>query len=230
MDFAVVEEQFSDQESRDMANEVFWQRLSETFQTTLELVRELAEREGIDLDAIDFEKQAGQEASDDELSRNHRCCRMAMAYADMVDNWLDAVGGISEERENGIEAYTQMDMPRGGVVGLKASQEEALEVIRWYQHQIFVKLMRAVRGTLREEEASFDAFAKDSDGSAKVALLGIERSIGAWGELRAFFFQQRAKIGDILLHLESLRRHVEQLFPAARDFIRPGFDNVDLNS
>jgi len=47
-------------------------------------------------------------------------------------------------------------------------------VVRRYQHQIYVKLIRAVRGTLEEEDESFDEFAKDSGGSAKVALIGME--------------------------------------------------------
>jgi hypothetical protein len=230
MNFAMVDEQFPEQESQDIRNEAFWQRLSETFQMTLELVKELAEREGIDLDGIDVEKQAEQEALDDELARTHKCCRMGMTYSEMVDKWFEAVEEVSEKRENAIEVEMQVEMPSGDPLGLNASCHEALEVIRWYQHQIYVKLMRSVRGTLREEDESFDEFTKDSDGSAKVALIGIERSIGAWGELRTCFFAHEAKILDILVHLEGLRRNVEDVFPAAREFIRPGFDKVNLNS
>jgi len=58
---------------------------------------------------------------------------------------------------------------------------------------------------------------------------GIERSIAAWGELRRCFFQHQREIADILVLLEALRRNVEDAFPAARDFIRPGFDRVNLN-
>ncbi|MBW2259153.1 MAG: hypothetical protein JRF18_01685, partial [Deltaproteobacteria bacterium] len=44
MNFALSEEQFPDEESHDIQNEAFWQRLSETFQVTLELLEDLAER------------------------------------------------------------------------------------------------------------------------------------------------------------------------------------------
>ena len=226
MNFAMVDEQFPDQERQDIRNEAFWQSLSETFQMTLELVKELAEREGIDLDAIDVEEQAEQEAFNDEVARTHKCCRMGMAYAEMVDEWFNSVEDLSEKKEDAIEVEIQGTDP----FGKSASCNEALEVIRWYQYQIYVKLMRAVRGGLREEDESFDEFAKDSDGSAKVALVEIDRSIGAWGELRTCFFEHEAKILDILVHLEGLRRNVEEVFPAAREFIRPGFDKVDLNS
>jgi hypothetical protein len=230
MNFAMDDEQFTDQESQDIRNEAFWQKLSETFQMTLELVNELAEREGIDLDAVDVEEQEEQEALDDELAKTHKCCRMSKAYSEMVDEWFDAVEELSEKREDATEAEMRVERPSADPLGLSASRDEALEVIRWYQHQIYVKLMRAVRGSLREEDESFDEFAKDSDGSAKVALIGIERSIGAWGELRTCFFEHEDKIHDILVHLQGLRRNVDEAFPAAREFIRPGFDRVELNS
>jgi len=226
MNFAMAEEQFPDQENQDIRNEAFWEGLSETFQMTLELLEELAEREGIDLDAVDVEEEAEQEALNDEFAKTHKCCRMGMAYAEMVNEWFNAAQEPSDKEEDSIEIEIQDADP----FGKHASCGEALEVIRWYQYQIYVKLMRAVRGRLREQEELFDEFAKDSDGSAKVALIGIDRSIGAWGELRTCLFEHEAKILDILMHLEGLRRNVEETFPAAREFIRPGFDRVDLNS
>ena len=42
---------------------------------------------------------------------------------------------------------------------------------RWYQHFIYVKLIRAVQGKLEETPQSLDEFPKDFDGSAKVALI-----------------------------------------------------------
>ena len=119
-----------------------------------------------------------------------------------------------------------MESPVREATGL----EDAVQVIRWYQHQIYVKLMRAVRGELREEQEILDEFPKDSNGSAKVALIAIDRSIAAWGEIRNHFPLFNKDIMDLLLHLERLRRKVEKVFPAAREFIRPGFDKITLNS
>ncbi|MBW2615460.1 MAG: hypothetical protein JRD02_04705, partial [Deltaproteobacteria bacterium] len=56
MNFAMGEEQFADPETQDLNNEEFWEKLSETFQVTLDLVKEMAEQEGIDLDSIDIEE------------------------------------------------------------------------------------------------------------------------------------------------------------------------------
>jgi hypothetical protein len=90
--------------------------------------------------------------------------------------------------------------------------------------------MRAIRGELDERLEPLDEFPKDSDGSAKVALIGLDRSIAAWGEIRNLFPHRDHDILDILVNLEQLRRNVEKAFPEARAFIRPGFDKIDLNS
>ncbi len=98
---------------------------------------------------------------------------------------------------------------------------------RWYQHFIYVKLLRAVQGKLEETPQGLDEFPKDSDGSAKVALIAIDRSIAAWGQMREHFPQRRDDILDVLVHLDRLRRKTETLFPDARAFVRPGFDSPD---
>ena len=100
---------------------------------------------------------------------------------------------------------------------------ELVDVIRWYQNQIHVKIMRAVMGRF-EEKNEQDDYPKDSDGSAKVALIGMDRSISAWGKMLSYFPEQEDELLNILVHLEKLRRNTEHEFPDARAFIRPGFD------
>jgi len=141
----------------------------------------------------------------------------------MVDEWIDGAEDLfgfsghekSIDDEDNIEAE---------------SKNDNMDVIRWYQQQIYVKLMRAVSGSIEESNYN-DDFASDSDGSAKVALTGIDRSIAAWGRLHTFFPGFHINnIRNILIHLDELRLKVEKTFPNARKFIRPGFDNIDLNS
>jgi hypothetical protein len=67
-------------------------------------------------------------------------------------------------------------------------------------------------------------FPKDSDGSAKVALIGIDRSMAAWRMMQLSLPDRDESIVPLLLQLEGLRRRLENSFPQARDFIRPGFD------
>ena len=68
------------------------------------------------------------------------------------------------------------------------------------------------------------AVARDSSGSAKVALIAIERSLAAWVAMREMFPEETDSMLEILLHLDRLRRSVKRKFPRAKSFKRPGFD------
>jgi hypothetical protein len=217
LNFAMAEEEFADPQARDIRNEAFWNKLSEVYQDTIELLKEAAREHGIDLDALDTTGQTEEESRlEEEMAKSHPICRAAKVYSNRVEDWFE-----SEPR-----VYAKSPALDRGGMGL----EEALEVIRWYQHFIYVKLMRAVRGDLEEREEGLDEYARDSDGSAKIALIGIDRSIGAWGVVRAHAPLVDEKILHLIAHLDHLREDVEKAFPEARGFIRPGFDSPGLQS
>ncbi|MFH1719968.1 MAG: hypothetical protein ABIF19_21650 [Planctomycetota bacterium] len=94
------------------------------------------------------------------------------------------------------------------------------EIIRWYQDFIYAKLARAIRGSLEDYEPG----SNDSNGSAKIALIAIDRSIVAWRQMSEHFQQHKDDIPDILVHLDRLRKKTQDVFPSARAFVRPGFD------
>ena len=214
-------------EARAIDNELFWQNLAETFQITLELLKEMAEEQGIDLDALDLEAAAEEERLNKEAVKNHECSRAAKVYGEMVDLWFDSAKGLFEEKADELRLKVELDIPNVNPVGGAAYLKDAVEIIRWVQHQIYVKLMRALRGELIERPEILDEFPKDSDGSAKVALIAMGRSIAAWGEIRRHFPEREDEILDLLVHLDRLRRKIEKVFPAARAFVRPGFDEID---
>jgi len=230
LNFALDEEEFDHLETQDLDNEAFWKKLSETFQMTLELLEETAEEQGIDLDSIDTKEVEEEDRLNDELARDHECSRMAKLYSEMVDDWLDSTRDLFSSEEEEISAVETFEALDNSPAEKDDDLLEPVEVVGWYQHLIYVKLMRAIRWELLEEPEILDEYPKDSDGSAKVALIGIDRSIAAWGEIRTLFPHRSDQIMDIFLHLEQLRRKVEKTFPDARAFIRPGFDKIDLNS
>lgn len=216
LNFAMSEEEFADPEARDIQNEAFWNKMSEVFQDTIDLLKEAAQEHGIDLEALDT-AQAGEESRlEDEMTESHALCRAAMSYGNMVEDWFKSTPNL----------FSINPAPDRREMGL----EEALEVIRWYQHFIYVKLMRAVRGEWEEREDGLDEYARDSDGSAKIALIGIDRSIGAWGVVRSRSPLSGDKILHLIAHLDHLREEVEKGFPEARGFLRPGFDTPGLKS
>ena len=89
---------------------------------------------------------------------------------------------------------------------------------------MYPKIMRALEGKLRGVPPALEGMARDSDGSAKIALIALDRSLAAWANLLRHFSEKENETLHLLAHLERLRRSLEAAFPAARAFIRPGFD------
>lgn len=216
LNFAISEEEFADPETRDIKNEAFWKKLSEVFSETIELLKEEAEKRGLDLEAIDTEEVAPELEQRVETAENQEVCRLARLYGDLVEDWIKSADNIF---------FSNPVLPEEDV-----ALDEAIEVIRWYRHFIYVKLNRAVRGELADAEKEFEEFPRDSEGSAKVALIGIDRSISSWGTVYAHDLLHDDKILRFISCLELLRETVQNAFPGARSFIRPGFDKIDLNS
>lgn len=226
MVFAMGEQRFDDPAAHDLSSEAFWDTLGETLRVTLEMLEEIIEEQGIDLDALDIEADLEKERHLEEAARNHECARAAAAYAEMVDAWFESAEELFVRKEEELNSRLRLgiigDDPHTEAAGI----EDAVEVIRWYQHQILVKLLRALHGAMEERPAILEEFPKDSDGSAKVALIAMDRSIAAWGELHRHFPAAQDDILDILVHLDRLRKRTEQEFPEARAFVRPGFDEI----
>jgi hypothetical protein len=86
---------------------------------------------------------------------------------------------------------------------------------------------RVARDRGIETDEELKSFPKDSEGSAKIALIAVDRSIAAWSGLRIALEESDEADGilDLLAQLAAIRREMEKLFPCARAFVRPGFDD-----
>jgi len=145
----------------------------------------------------------------------------------MVKNWFDSGKELFEQKANDLSLQARLELPDSDPAKEAAGLKDSVDIIRWYQHFIYVKLLRAIRGSVEEASESLDKVPDDANGSAKVALISIDRSIAAWGRMRRHFPQRDDDILDILVHLDRLRRKTERIFPDARAFVRPGFDSAD---
>jgi len=119
-----------------------------------------------------------------------------MEYAQGASEWL---------RSRASE--TEWDPPGDARI------EDGLAVIRWYLSVIATKIHRAVENQLQAEsgtpvrgpEAVRD-MRNDADGSVKVALIGMDRSIRAWkGQDPAVALPGRES--NLIAQLKDLRRH-----------------------
>ena len=206
--YATEQEDNDSPQNHDLRNEAFWQKLSIIFEETRELIVGWATNAGMDLTGSTAEDDAGHQRKR-QLVDNHPLTRAGKKYANAASEW-----------------FRELDQTFDGENSEQL--EDAREVIQWYQYQIAVKTMRALSG--RKEELEGDPelaeFPKDSDGSAKVALIGIDRSIAAWRLMQLSLPERDGPIVPLILQLERLRHRLEQAFPEARDFVRPGFDEV----
>ena len=196
--YATEQEEDNSPESHDIRNEAFWRKLGAILHETREMIAKWAKDAGIDLTAPGAEDEARHQRKR-QLIDNHPLAKYGKKYANAASDWFREFDETLEVNE---------------------SSEDAREVIQWYQYQIAVKTIRALSG--RKEELEEDP--RDSNGSAKVALIGIDRSIAAWRMMQLSLPERAETIVPLILQLERLRHRLEKGFPDARSFVRPGFD------
>ena len=218
-----------DAASHDITNEKFWKKLEHQFRDTIEMIRESAKELGVDLDDPKLQAEVAAEEMRERLDlENHPLTFAAMEYLEATDKWFMEAEAAFHAK--GVELETMARIETGDPANEATELQDWVEVVRWYQKFIFVKLSRAI-GSQANEHAEKDeelkAFPKDSDGSAKIALIAVDRSIAAWSGLRATLgHDEKDEILNLLVQLAAIRRQAEKLFPEARAFVRPGFDEI----
>jgi hypothetical protein len=104
---------------------------------------------------------------------------------------------------------------------------DAWEVVQWYSFFISAKVQRAhfdLEDRLNEEEDEFDLMS-DNLGSAKIALIAIDRSMKALSVIYPEMKEQEDKILQFLAQLSQLKKQMLATFPTVMEFKRPGFDD-----
>jgi hypothetical protein len=207
-----------DTQNNDIRNAAFWQTLSETLADVRQLIPEWAKQTRLDLDTLPQKNTVPRRSRQVD---NHPLTKAAKQYANSASDWFRELEHNSEMTLTSAKRPTQVDRQN------PPPFEETREVIHWYQYQIAVKTMRALSGCKEEiEDPEIADFPRDSDGYAKVALIGIDRSIAAWRLMQLSLSDRTESIVPLILQLETLRINLEESFPEARPFIRPGFDSI----
>jgi hypothetical protein len=209
---AESENQTTDEE-RDINNEAFWRRIAANFAEAQKMLTEKAEEFGIDLNIISNEEFAEHQNREDEFTENQELTKLAEKY------WKD-VGKAFEARDEWL-IFSALD---------EEAQNEMLEIIGWYQFFIAAKIQRGFHSILDfegnlDEEVLNDP-QSDANGSIKIALIAVERSLIAWTALMSA--ENAAQIKPHITILETIKQKVETKFSNARDFVRLGFDEIEI--
>jgi len=211
---------------KDMDADTLVKHLKKSFARTRKMIEQMAAKHGIDLDAL---KPAGaaEERRERQRLKTNPVGKASEKYALMVNAWFKKYDKLFERTKAALVRSFKMELPGTDPEGEARDLADICDIIRWYQYQIHVKLVRAWSGLGDEEVEGDDGYPRDSDGSAKVALLAIDRSLDAWLRMREHFPEKEKSILRLLVRLERLRRAAEAVFPRARAFHRPGFDDAD---
>ncbi len=226
--FAVNERYFGDDpEARDMSNQKFWDTLKRIYADAQKTLNKSLSKLSSTADLKSIEAADAREKHVERRARaiGQKETKLALTYAHMVDEWFNNELRLPLERVQDLERRVESgEVSVANAKGDLVRLNDCVEIIRWYQHFIFVKLGRAFSSLVEEQENEEFAAERDADGTAKVALISLDRSIEAWSVLREMFPEKTDTVLEVLVTLSRLRSGVEAKFPKARKFKRRGFD------
>lgn len=207
-----MEQEYTDEE-RDINNEAFWRNLTAIFAQAKRMLRKMAEELGIDLSAVSDEEIAEIRQKQDEKIRLENLTNLAERYIKESKNLLD-------KKEEWL-IFSALD---------EETQADMLSIIYWYQYFIAAKIHRGLHGILdfdgNEDPEELEDAQSDANGSIKIALIAAERSIMAWTALTTK--ENAPQIKPLLDLLEIIKQKAEEKFPHAAEFMRPGFDEIEI--
>lgn len=210
------------------------QIVQQGFEDALQLLQRAAVACGVPLQTIEDEaaaQQAAMERRREEL-KAHRLVRLATQYLLLLAQWFHAEGQTLRARVHEAVAQAKANAnPDVDVPALLLELDDHIAVIEHDERVIAAKTWRALHGALERRDRSGEpptsdaaAAQTDENGSAKVAVLAIDRSLAAWRGIARFHPEAADTIAVIDEWLEELRDGLERSFPLARQFRRPGFD------
>lgn len=202
-----------DSERRHVNDPAFWQDLQDTFANALELLQQIAEAQGIAVDAPSDSDVQEQERIVDERAREHPLSLSAAEYAERVNRWFRRAKTMIHEWGREAARAAGMDAVTPELEADVSSLQEAVQGIADHRYRIHVKILRAVRDRLRAGSPVLSPIRDSGDAAAKEADLGIGRSIEMWMRLREFFPEEEDAILNLLVHLQNLREALADEFP-----------------
>lgn len=209
----------------DMRNKLFWEKLAKNFAKAKELLEQAAEKHGIDMNQVreDMKRSEELEEEREQARKNHVLTKLSAEYGSQARQWLKTQPGMLDKLNFLKEELTLGTQSQESAREQTLVIKDSLAVIEWYSTFLQAKLMRAVSGKLDDFWDDEDE-QRDYDGSAKVAIIGIERSMQAWLNLFEILPEREDDFLTLLASLEKMKSTTLSEFPNAMKFIRPGFD------
>ncbi|OGV75740.1 MAG: hypothetical protein A2340_09775 [Lentisphaerae bacterium RIFOXYB12_FULL_60_10] len=224
----------------DATNAAFWDTLAEQIREVSIFGKSEPEMHDIAAsgrDAADGPDDPG--LAREETRRKEQLCHplvlLSRDYMRQVHQWLKAADGDMKAVARSLLEDAGNRFVTDDVEENAREIGEMIEVVAWYHTLIPAKLGRAVNGLLERDgdEGAVPVIIaqsrhSDANGSGKIALVGIERSIAAWLKLRAILPAKEDMILAMCSLLDRMRRRIRIDLPDSVTFRRPGFDGEDV--
>ncbi len=170
-----------------------------------------------------------------EEAKRHPLMILSRNYMMKVHDWIQTADSDLKVVARGMLEDAANPFVKDDVEQQAREIGEMIDVVAWHHTLIPAKLGRAVHGILErgEEEGEYAAIidesrCSDANGSGKVALTAVERSIAAWLKLRDILPAKEDCILAMLAMLDRIRRRIQIDLPDSVTFRRPGFDGDDV--
>ena len=218
----------------DINNKAFWDNISSNFENAIKLLHKAAKEQGIDLNKAMTEeeetKYRKRKTFLDTAAKQHALAKLCKQYQQIVMPFVKKSEGLVDKTRELVNHLHLGIKTEEDVVYTVAGIGDCFDIIQWYLFFMDAKLQRALHGKMEGEypiaigRETKKGFQKDSDGSAKIALIAIERSIGAWTKLYDLMPSSEDVALKALSLLSQLKQKAKEEFPQAMQFKRPGFD------
>jgi|JI7StandDraft_1071085.scaffolds.fasta_scaffold03288_7 hypothetical protein len=215
----------------------FWEHLKNNFQDTLEMLQGLMEQleeksaqlRGDDDDDAkkdddlfeDFDQNDDDERPPQPFSMPDRV-KWPDHYGDEVHDFFQKNEDFFGQQEEKFDSQIRMGLPVD--VESLGFLHEALQTIRWFQHLIGAKIHRSLSQIHFDKNFAIEQ-QSDGNGSAKIAMIGLQKSADAWKFVEGFFPEKQLEVQQILRVLAETKQQLEKNYPDWDKFHRPGFDD-----
>jgi hypothetical protein len=211
-----AEEQKQMAGNEEVNSKAFWDQLSASIQSAMTMLRDMADEEGINLEEVALTPPAPLPAEKEQLAEK------AKRYAISVMKWKKQQQPQWVSRR---EEYIQQLK-----LGMDIEQEvkqlyDDYEAVQWHCTIIAAKVLRALES---QHNALYPEGLHDADGTAKVVLICVRKSIDAWHNILKLFPDWTDSIIDFLATLNQVQKGMLHYFPNAEAFVRPGFDECTV--
>ncbi len=148
---------------------------------------------------------------------------LSKQYYKKAQFWLESNEELVKEKEVEINRKNQIGI---NVEKEVAELNEAFSNIYYYLEFIDPKIRRAIEGLHDEWTMSLAPIQNDATGTAKIAMIAIEKSLASWNYIRNQIPDIDDDALDILVNLSQMLEGMKKEFPNVNEFIRPGFDEM----